>query len=792
MVRLLLSTMTLSVLSFSAWSASPVENVALLQKLKDAHEQRQQRIQFYLKQHPDFPIEKRSYISDIVNGNPSFHGNRDSTQNELAGFDTVHQIHPELTGKGQKIHAVETGNPITPHPVLKNSDITLNTTASFERHASGVESIIVGQNFGTDPIPPVGAIPEVGVISSAVLNNNVDANTESLLIHQATGNLTENRSWGYHVGDISFAGVYSEISADIDELLHASPYLTLVSAAGNDAEKFEDGYFSVATDPTAKNVITVGALDRANILDSASGRGPTKDGRIKPDLVTVGRENGAGEDLSSTIVQGTSTSFAAPLVSSAVALVQQYAESTFKGSLTSASVKGLLIHTAKDVGTPGPDYKKGWGELDVAGAISLMDSIDYGLANIIEAEGSKEFTVPNNGTPLKVTLVWNDPKAEPQQVDLADSVLINDLDLKVVNEVGLAFFPWVLDPNKPDQPATTGINNRDNVEQILISPLGIDSSYSIQVSAPENQSYSLIISGLMPNLIGPISVESLNPLIQAENAEVISEFQIIGLYQKDVAFSLVHSDGHREPVIGEQIGLNRYRISYKNSPDLYAIEVIADYYRRDFDIRSKTTNQRPSTKPIITDIYKSKGVRRAVFSLIDADSLAKVDRVDIDGYQGNVNFGMIPNTDNFYVEIPDTIVDTTIDEKEITLVVTSSDSLDDNTEIYPIHIFNDVKIEWVNPIEDHFVSLNADNQLILQYKDGITVLGGEITFRKVSGQPYPIFGEVDFQKHQVIFTLNADIVETINYDVAPFLDIKAEVNGLEQSILPAPFIVRRS
>ncbi|MCK4591307.1 MAG: S8 family serine peptidase, partial [Candidatus Latescibacteria bacterium] len=86
--------------------------------------------------------------------------------------------------------------------------------------------------------------------------------------------------------------------------------IVVVNAAGNNGS---DGLLNTPAD--GRGVITVGAVDSSGLLANFSSRGPTYDGRIKPDVVAGGAgvisANSDGSD-GYREVQG--TSFSAPLV----------------------------------------------------------------------------------------------------------------------------------------------------------------------------------------------------------------------------------------------------------------------------------------------------------------------------------------------------------------------------------------------------------------------------------------------------------------------------------------------
>ena len=157
-------------------------------------------------------------------------------------------------------------------------------------------------------------------------------------------------------------------------------------------------YDSGVAPGTAKNVLTVGAcLDVYHLEQGAfqwgygpgaavtlapfSGCGPTDDGRIKPDVVAVGladpfiRDWGiftthdAGDDYYWLHAAG--TSFAAPAVTGGFALALERRGQLYSDldpetdALRGSTLRALAIHTADDVGSPGPDFQT-W-----AGACSM-------------------------------------------------------------------------------------------------------------------------------------------------------------------------------------------------------------------------------------------------------------------------------------------------------------------------------------------------------------------------------------------------------------------------------------
>ncbi len=152
-----------------------------------------------------------------------------------------------------------------------------------------------------------------------------------------------------------------------------SGYLKYVTVQGPGKQAVAtEGYHTVSiTDPgNADAVITVGSTHRFQPhtygVSYFSSRGPTGDGRIKPDLVAP------GEKIQSAYLQGNSrkldgTSMAAPHVSGAAAMLMAR-HSELVGD--PARIKRILCDTATDLGRE--PYFQGAGMLDVLRALQSI------------------------------------------------------------------------------------------------------------------------------------------------------------------------------------------------------------------------------------------------------------------------------------------------------------------------------------------------------------------------------------------------------------------------------------
>ncbi len=309
-----------------------------------------------------------------------------------------------------------------------------------------------------------------------------------------------NNSWGYVVGcdeeNCDLHGNYDAVSGNYDELVRGSAGrpVNIVFSAGNEANdrdcrfECEVGENCCAKAPpeicptgglrhpyntilppggTSKNTVVVGATySDAHRVTCFSSRGPTDDGRIKPDLVAPGDEEfddpfhpcNRNAKIRSTLpfnLYGdlAGTSMSAPVVTGAMALLlEEFRRSPgYVADPLPSSLKAVLACTALDLGRTGPDYEYGFGLVDLFAAASAVKNGEVSEGSIVHGKKNAHgFKLPLTATHLRVTLAWDDPPASPS----ASSQLVNDLDLVLIDEFGNFYFPWKLNPCAPDLAAT--------------------------------------------------------------------------------------------------------------------------------------------------------------------------------------------------------------------------------------------------------------------------------------------------------------------------------------------------
>jgi len=413
-------------------------------------------------------------------------------------------------------------------------------------HGTHVVSVATGRDYaadGTGAVPGIanrtrddGAAPDARLVfqdyghpAGQLSGLNVG---QALLLQQSysTGARIHSQSWGAGTNPS-----YNTQSADDDETMWRLRDFNVFFSAGNSGPNS-----ATITKDTKNGILVARTGTPTNVSDpeslvSSSSHGPTRDGRIKPDIAAPGYVRSAAEftGVPSSFTYQTSTtandaavnpvapnnnrdfsgiggtSFSSPLAAGGAILVRQYfvdgyyptgariAANSFNPS--NALIKAIVLNSGRNMTgsytadnapaaekAPLPNSGQGWGRMTLDDALYfpgdrrelkiLADIWNGATANDATRPATNpaittgqthtyQLTTVSTVEPLRITLVWVDPKAS-----LGASVaLINDLNLEVTDPTGKVYRGNVNFSNAYSQVAgSTAFDNRNPLECVYI------------------------------------------------------------------------------------------------------------------------------------------------------------------------------------------------------------------------------------------------------------------------------------------------------------------------------------
>ncbi len=237
----------------------------------------------------------------------------------------------------------------------------------------------------------------------------------------------------------------------------------------------------------AKSCVAVGATSKTNPENIGSGgRGPTSDGRRKPEVFAPGCSTRSASTANCGTTTMCGTSMASPVVAGGAALVKQYFEDGYypSGSANAnhalvpsgSLLRAMLANAGQDMTgvSKYPNRNEGWGRILLDNSVFFtgdnrrMRMVDLRHANGISHGQTlqKKLNIPNGVTQMRLTLAFAD---EPGSSGASQPV-VNNLDIVAIAPDGTYYVGNQHDNTNGGQadanPATS--DEKNTLEQIIL------------------------------------------------------------------------------------------------------------------------------------------------------------------------------------------------------------------------------------------------------------------------------------------------------------------------------------
>ncbi len=370
-------------------------------------------------------VKKQTNVTSYNYG-PSF------TQANQIGADCMHN--EGYRGQGMVIAVIDAGyenadvNAVfdslrTEGRILGTRDYVQGNTSVYEDYLHGAN--VLSLMAGNTPGQLIGTAPK----ASYWLIRSEEAATEKIIeennwvvaaeFADSVGADITTTSLGYTTFDnASQNHVYADLDgrtavASIAATMAARKGIFVLNAAGNEGGGAWN-YIGVPAD--ADSICTVGAVNSAGVYAYFSSVGPTSDGRIKPDLSSMGQGSYVCNS-NGLFSNGNGTSYATPILAGAVACLWQA-----NPTKTNMEILQALRSTASK--SSNPDNLYGWGIPNMCAAHNLMNGTNVNVNELVSATNFKLF--PN---PVKDYISFS-LNQNPEFITLYD-VLGNVIDFKL-------------------------------------------------------------------------------------------------------------------------------------------------------------------------------------------------------------------------------------------------------------------------------------------------------------------------------------------------------------------------
>ena len=407
----------------------------------------------------------------VLNGT-DFKGSNQIVAVADTGFDRgsceADRIHPAFKDKVKGLFAV--GRPQS------------GLTNDPHGHGTHVCGSIVGDGISSDMKAGgrvQGTAPNASLIVQSLLTSDGGLETPEDLLPLLSRAYEEGArvhcnswtaKWKPRVGQVE----YNSWATSIDKFVYEHPDMIVVVAAGNNCGQEGAKEQQLGSSSAAKNCITVGATisvrpnngkrftpwskeqNPAQVAEFSS-RGPTKEGRIKPDVMAPGtailstasqdlphrsdRRGEYGNSADNGYMFMSGTSMATPLVAGCIAALREAVISVGNPKPSAALIKALLVNSAVNISGSQPNGLQGFGRVDMSRSLSPLGGapgcgfVDAGTGQSVAALNpsnriwrSQPIEIGTGKSEFVVTMAYSDREGTKLQ---------NDLNLIVLSDAGI-------------------------------------------------------------------------------------------------------------------------------------------------------------------------------------------------------------------------------------------------------------------------------------------------------------------------------------------------------------------
>jgi serine protease AprX len=323
------------------------------------------------------------------------------TQNKLSDIPAVHDLGIKgdsvIIGildsgfRWKEVTALKTMNVLAEHDFVNGDDNTANESgdaSNQDSHGTSVFSIMAGYAPGNLIGPAYGASFLLAKTEDIRSEKHVEEDNYAAALEwmEAQGVDITSSSLGYTTFDTGQNSyTYSDMNGNTTIVVQAANKafergVSTFTAAGNEGNL---SWHYISSPGDAYNIITVGAVNSSNKVMYFSSRGPTSDGRIKPEITAMG-DSVCYASASNKYGTGNGTSYATPIAAGIAGLLK-----SAYPNLTNKQIREIFIACGDSADSP--NNNRGYGLISAKRVICYpnIDTTDGVVLNKIFINSSE-------------------------------------------------------------------------------------------------------------------------------------------------------------------------------------------------------------------------------------------------------------------------------------------------------------------------------------------------------------------------------------------------------------------